>query len=85
MRQRLGGLGMVVLGVVAVGNGGRKVLATRRVIICGSLAGNRVMQMPAIGPNRVRQTHCENGSQCQRERHASPFSETHGQSLTYLP
>ncbi len=77
----LGGLAGVVFGVVAIGNPGRIVLATSRVIVSRNFTGNCALQTPPVRPDRGSQSQSEHGRQC--ERHASPVSESHGQSLAY--
>ena len=63
----LEGFVLVVLRVVSVGNRRRIVGAARREVVGWNLAGNRVVQMPAIRPNPAR-AHSDDGGQCQRER-----------------
>ncbi len=61
--QGLRGLGVVVLGVVAVGNRGRIVFATGRVIVSRNFTGNCVLQMPPVRPHRGIQSQSEHGGQ----------------------
>jgi hypothetical protein len=84
MAERLGGE-IVVLGVMSVRNRGCEVLPSRRVIVSRHLAGKRGMKVPPVRQCEIRQAQSEEGRQCHAQRRASPFSETHGQSLTYLP
>ena len=79
----LGCLTVIILGIMAVGNRRGIVFATGRVIVSRNLTGNRVIQMPPIRANRRGQAPSEHGGQRQGERYASPFSESHGQSLAY--
>lgn len=80
--QGLLGVGVVVLRIVSVGDRRRHVRSAGRVVVSRNLAGNGVVQSPAIRPNRCR-SYSQNGGHCKHEWRASPFSETHGQSLTY--
>jgi len=61
--QGLGGLAEVVFGVVAIGNRGRKVFATGRVIVSRNFTGNCILQMPPVRPDRGSQSQSEHGGQ----------------------
>ena len=78
----LGEIGLVVLRVVAIRNRGCIIRAAGRVVVGGNLTGNRVVKTPAISSDRSR-GHSKDGGHCKGDRHTSPFSETHGLSLTY--
>ena len=59
----LGALAGVVFGVVAIGNRGRIVFATGRVIVSRNLTGNCILQMPPIRPDRGSQSPSKHGGQ----------------------
>src|SRR5271157_5840917 len=57
----LGGLADIVFGVVAIGNRGRIVFATGRVIVSRNLTGNCIVQMPPVRPDRGSQSPSKHG------------------------
>ena len=57
------GLASVVFGIVAIGNRGRIVFATGRVIVSRNLTGNCILQMPPIRPDRSSQSPSKHGGQ----------------------
>src|SRR5208337_3163163 len=59
----LGGLASVVFSVVAIGNRGRIVFATGRVIVSRNFTGNCVLQTPPIRPDRGSQSQSNHGGQ----------------------
>src|SRR5271157_5793317 len=56
-------LASVVFGVVAIGNRGRIVFATGRVIVSGNFTGNCVLETPPIRPDRGSQSQSNHGGQ----------------------